>query len=350
MRSSCSSEATRVLESRVKNGKFITLFLGDLMGLGLIASTSTLGMRLGMWEGVKRVSESTLGVDRGLPSRRRILSAVKETAREDVLGPILLAQFEIYFGWGSLLSLAPCMTEYLEMSTGFEKNGALHVLPTASLTVLWRASDGAKSPYEACVGLCIREPGCALWGLCGCAEGSRAPGPRLLENEAWRAEFIEVWWCDEVEDEKDFWWEAPNREVGGAGLGLDGSPPRSIKVFRFKGLIGGGGITPERAFLAEADTSISLPGDGILVGGRSCEAANCMSQDQSQKFDDLCDPYQILIVVLHAQQQKPEWKSPWGYKAAMGCILDRPALTTFEGCELRYGVSVNVNKKHGPAY
>lgn len=83
-----------------------------------------------------------------------------------------------------------------------------------------------------------------------------------------------------MEDEKDFWWEAPNRELGGAGLGLVGSPPRSIKVFRFKGFMGGGGITPERAFLAEADTSISLPGDGILVGGLSCEAANCTSQDE----------------------------------------------------------------------
>lgn len=93
-------------------------------------------------------------------------------------------------------------------------------------------------------------------------------------------------------------------------MGLDGSPPRSIKVFRFKGLLGGGGITPERAFLAEADTSTSLPGDGILVGGRSCEAANYMGQDQFQKFDDLCDPYKILIVVLHAQQQKPEAKNP----------------------------------------
>lgn len=311
MRSSCSREATRVLESRVKNGKFITLFLGDLMGLGLIASTSTLGLRLGIWEGEKRVSESTLGVDRGLPSRRRILTAVKETAREDVLGPIMLAQFEIDFGWGSLLSLAPWMIGYLEMSTGDEKNGVLHVLPTASLTVLWMTSDGAKSPYAACVGLCIREPGCALCGRWGCAEGSRAPGPRLPENEAWREEFIEVLWCDEVEEEKDFWWEAPNREIGGAGLGLDGSPPRSIKVFRFKGFMGGGGIAPEREFLAEADTSASLPGDGILVGGRSCEAANCRCQDQFQKFDDVCGSYQILIVVLHAQQKRPEATSSW---------------------------------------
>lgn len=80
--------------------------------------------------------------------------------------------------------------------------------------------------------------------------------------------------CDEVEDEKDFWWEAPNRELGSAGLGLDGSPPRSVKVFRFKGFTDGGGIAPERAFLAEPDRSISLPGDGILVGGRRCEAEN----------------------------------------------------------------------------
>lgn len=49
----------------------------------------------------------------------------------------------------------------------------------------------------------------------------------------------------------------------------------------------------------------------------------------SWMFDDLCDPYQILIIVLHAQQQKPEVKIPSGdYKAAMGCGLDRPALTT----------------------
>lgn len=49
----------------------------------------------------------------------------------------------------------------------------------------------------------------------------------------------------------------------------------------------------------------------------------------SWKFDDLCDPYEILIVVLHAQQQKPEAKSPSGdYKAAMKCGPDRPALTT----------------------
>ncbi len=84
-------------------------------------------------------------------------------------------------------------------------------------------------------------------------------------------------WCC-VDDEKGFWREAPPMEValtclelGGAGLGRLGSPPRSVRVFRFNGFDGGGAMDEERALLAEADISISLPGEGILLGGRRCE-------------------------------------------------------------------------------
>jgi len=54
----------------------------------------------------------------------------------------------------------------------------------------------------------------------------------------------------------------PGLELGGAGLGLVYSPPRSTRVLRFRALTGGG-IAVERALVADADISNSLPGVGI---------------------------------------------------------------------------------------
>ena len=71
-------------------------------------------------------------------------------------------------------------------------------------------------------------------------------------------------------------WASSVREVGGAGAGLPiGSPARSANVFRLRVLMfGGGGITPVRAFVAEADSSDILPGDTIFLGTRKCDT-NC---------------------------------------------------------------------------
>ena len=71
-------------------------------------------------------------------------------------------------------------------------------------------------------------------------------------------------------------WALSVREVGGAGAGLPvGSPARSANVFRLRVfMFCGGGMTPVRAFVAEADISNILPGDTILLGTRKCEI-NC---------------------------------------------------------------------------
>lgn len=64
------------------------------------------------------------------------------------------------------------------------------------------------------------------------------------------------------------------REVEGAGTGLTGSPPRSVRVLRLRGFGGGGSMElfDERALLAEADISTSLLGEeGMRLGCRSCE-------------------------------------------------------------------------------
>lgn len=68
-------------------------------------------------------------------------------------------------------------------------------------------------------------------------------------------------------------WALTGLELGGAGVGLEGSPARSASVLRFLSLLGGGSMV-ERALVAAADISKSLPGVGIWLGGRSCEA-NC---------------------------------------------------------------------------
>ena len=68
-------------------------------------------------------------------------------------------------------------------------------------------------------------------------------------------------------------WALTGLELGGAGVGLEGSPARSANVLRFRSLFGGGSMV-ERALVAAADISKSLPGVGIWLGGRSCEA-NC---------------------------------------------------------------------------
>ena len=63
------------------------------------------------------------------------------------------------------------------------------------------------------------------------------------------------------------------RELGGGRVGLTSSPPRSARVLRFNGFEVGGGIDvdDERALLAEADISTSLPGEGLRLGCGSCE-------------------------------------------------------------------------------
>lgn len=66
-------------------------------------------------------------------------------------------------------------------------------------------------------------------------------------------------------------WALTGLELGGAGVGLEGSPARSASVLRFLSLFGGGSIV-ERALVAAADISKSLPGVGIWLGGRNCEA------------------------------------------------------------------------------
>lgn len=66
-------------------------------------------------------------------------------------------------------------------------------------------------------------------------------------------------------------WALTGREPGGAGAGLPvGSPARSANVFRLRAFCGGG-IADVRAFVADADISNILHGDGILFGGRKCE-------------------------------------------------------------------------------
>lgn len=89
---------------------------------------------------------------------------------------------------------------------------------------------------------------------------------------------------EETEEEKDvsratpasdvaLTWALTSLELGGAGVGLEGSPARSANVLRFRSLFGGGSMV-ERALVAAADISKSLPGVGIWLGGRSWEA-NC---------------------------------------------------------------------------
>ena len=62
-------------------------------------------------------------------------------------------------------------------------------------------------------------------------------------------------------------------ELGGAGAGLDVSPARSARVFRFNPLTGGA-ILVWRALVAAADISKSSLGERIFVGGRMPEV-NC---------------------------------------------------------------------------
>lgn len=89
---------------------------------------------------------------------------------------------------------------------------------------------------------------------------------------------------EETEEEKEAFLETPaiavaltaaltGRELGGAGAGLGGSPARSASVLRFKVAVpgGGGSMDEERTLLADAETSSSLPGEGIRLGWRNCE-------------------------------------------------------------------------------
>lgn len=57
-------------------------------------------------------------------------------------------------------------------------------------------------------------------------------------------------------------WALTGLELGGAGVGLEVSPARSANVLRFSPLFGGGSMV-ERALVAAADISKSLPGVGI---------------------------------------------------------------------------------------
>ena len=67
-------------------------------------------------------------------------------------------------------------------------------------------------------------------------------------------------------------YELPGLELKGAPSGFAGSPALSTKVLR--AAFAGGGILCIRALVADADNSCSLPGEGILLGGRMPEA-NC---------------------------------------------------------------------------
>ena len=95
---------------------------------------------------------------------------------------------------------------------------------------------------------------------------------------------------EETEDEKEVSRGTPakdvalmcefiGREPGGGPAGLVVSPARSINVLR-GGPLAGGGMEDKRALVAEADISLSLPGEGILLGGRIWEM-NCISYCQS---------------------------------------------------------------------
>lgn len=98
----------------------------------------------------------------------------------------------------------------------------------------------------------------------------------LLEKELFevvRADAEDGGRDDEAEEEKAGSRGAPaidvarpyaltGLELGGAGAGLAVSPARSARVFRFK-LFPGGSIAVERALVAEADISKSLPGVGM---------------------------------------------------------------------------------------
>lgn len=66
--------------------------------------------------------------------------------------------------------------------------------------------------------------------------------------------------------------ELTGLELGGAGVGLTGSPARSARVLRLRRLFPGGGMAVERALMAGADISKSFPGVGIWLGGRMPEA------------------------------------------------------------------------------
>lgn len=113
---------------------------------------------------------------------------------------------------------------------------------------------------------------------------------------------------EETEEEKEVFREAPaidvaltaaltGRELGGAGAGLGASPARSTSVLRFKLLVpgGGGSIDEDRTLLTDAETSSSLPGDGIRLGWRSCEV-NC-GECQSPPLLHERLPYRVLVEV-----------------------------------------------------
>ena len=116
----------------------------------------------------------------------------------------------------------------------------------------------------------------AEWGLYDWFEGGRLIGPLLLAYElleTLRVEAEDEGRDEDTEEENDASRGTPvidvaltcefvGFELGGTGAGLAISPARSAKVLRLS-VLDGGGIAVERALVAEADISKSLPGVGI---------------------------------------------------------------------------------------
>lgn len=143
----------------------------------------------------------------------------------------------------------------------FKRNGILPFLfPTAAVSG-W-ASNEVDGRLGVAVGCCNRDFDMAVEGRFACAEGGRPPKPPLLEKElleTLRTDDTEAGRAEETEEEKDDTRGAPAIEValtaaltglelGGAGAGLDVSPPRSVRVFLFRWFGGGGIIDENRAF------------------------------------------------------------------------------------------------------
>jgi hypothetical protein len=66
-------------------------------------------------------------------------------------------------------------------------------------------------------------------------------------------------------------------EPGAFGAGRETSPARSANVFLFRVPGGGGSMLAGLALLAEAESSVSLSGEGMRLGWRSCETNYAVS-------------------------------------------------------------------------